>query len=202
MKNLADALPWLVLTGCWEDLVHILSGLKPRFIQHFEDDKMSRIDTKIRLQLPLTARAEGYLKHRFLLLREDALLEANFMRVPLWSVFILLKVFSRLYKNKNSDGEMSRHGQTIITFMVYALILWLQYCTKQCNKNYKKYFIILVLHSTLDPNITKRMHTKNVFIYTNFLLWLAERTHKFQKYFSCLSQFTSLKQTFGPAGEK
>ena len=147
MENLADVLPWLVLTGCWEDLVHILSGLKPRFIQHFEDDKMSRIDTKIRLQLPLTARAEGYLKHRFLLLREDALLEANFMRVPLWSVFILLNVFSRLYKNKNSDGEMSRHGQTIITFMVYALILWLQYCTKQCNKVYKDYFIILLLHS-------------------------------------------------------
>ena len=54
---------------------------------------MSRIDTKIRLQLPLTARAEGYLKHRFLLLGEDALLEANFMRVPLWSGFILLKMF-------------------------------------------------------------------------------------------------------------
>ena len=57
---------------------------------------MSRIDTKIRLQLPLTARAEGYLKHRFLLLRKDALLEANFMRVPLWSVYILLNVFFKI----------------------------------------------------------------------------------------------------------
>lgn len=180
MRNLADVLPWLVLTGCWEDLVHILSGLKPRFIQHFEDDKMSRIDTKIRLQLPLTARAEGYLKHRFLLLREDALLEANFMRVPLWSVFILLNVFSRLYKNKNSDGEMSRHGQTIITFMVYALILWLQYCTKQCNKNYKEYFIFSCA-SFYFRSINKAYASKKCFHYTNFLLWLAERTrtHKF-----------------------
>ena len=44
--------------GCWEDLVHILSGPKPRFIQHFEDYKMSRIDTKISLQLPLN-KSEG-----------------------------------------------------------------------------------------------------------------------------------------------